>query len=125
MRDVKWHEVLSDRLQSPDGGGGDRPRPFIVIAIWTGVVLVENRGSTVIRAKVSSGIMLCTCAGVSELLVHDEWRGSSFPSEKAFSAYKEWGGMTATGAVAVQLCVTRTTAVCGVRGGQDWGHTRI
>ena len=64
--------------------------------------------------KSAAAVVLCTCAGVSELLVHDEKRRSSFPSEKAFSASRKWDGMTATGAVAVQLCVTRATAVCGV-----------
>ena len=39
-----------------NGGGGNRPRPFIVIAIWAGLVLVKNRGNTVIRAYVSSSI---------------------------------------------------------------------
>ena len=63
--------------------------------------------------KSAAAFVLCKCAGVSGLLVHDEWRGSSFHSEKAFSAPRGWSGMTATGAVAVQLCVTRTTAVTG------------
>ena len=56
VRDAKWHEVLADRLRSPNGGGGDRPRPFIIITIWAGFVLVENRGGTAARAQVSSGI---------------------------------------------------------------------
>ena len=63
--------------------------------------------------------VLCTCAGVSELLAHDEWGGSSFPSEKASSVSRGWGGMTAAGAIAVQLGVTRTTTVCGVKVGRD------
>ena len=75
--------------------------------------------------KSAAAFVLCTYAGVSELLVYDEWRGSSFPSEKAFSAPREWDGMTATGAVAVQLCVIQTTAVCGVGVGRDWGYTPI
>ena len=33
--------------------------------------------------------------------------------------------MTAAGAIAVQLCETRTTAVCGVKVGRDWGHTPV
>ena len=53
---IKWYEVWAYRLRSPNGGGDDRPRPFIIIAIWTGFVLVENRGGTVTRAQVSSGI---------------------------------------------------------------------
>ena len=44
---VKWYEVWAYRLRSPNGGGGDRPRPFIIIA---------NRGNTVTRAHVSSSI---------------------------------------------------------------------
>ena len=35
---------------------GDRPRLFIIIAIWAGFVLTENRGNTVTRARVSSSI---------------------------------------------------------------------
>ena len=75
--------------------------------------------------KSAVAFVLCTSAGVSELLAHDEWGGSSFPSEKAFSASRGWGEMTAAGAIAVQLCVTRTTAVCGVKVGRDWGHTPV
>ena len=41
--------------------------------------------------KSAAAFILCPCAGVSGLLVHDEWRGSSFPSEKAFSASCERG----------------------------------
>ena len=51
-----WYEVWAYRLQSFNGGGGDRPRPFIMIAIWAGFVLAENRGNTVTRAHVSSSI---------------------------------------------------------------------
>ena len=69
--------------------------------------------------------MLWTRAGVSELLAHDEWGGSSFLSEKAFSASREWGGMAAAGAIVVQPCVTRTTVVCGGNVGRDWGHTPV
>ena len=49
MRDVKWYEVLADRLRSPNGGGGDRPHPFVIITIWAGFVLVENRAGSVVR----------------------------------------------------------------------------
>ena len=38
------------------GGGGDRSRPFIIIVIWAGFVLAENRGNTVTRAYISSSI---------------------------------------------------------------------
>ena len=39
-----------------NGGGGDRPRLFIVIATWEGFVLAENRGNALTRAHVSSSI---------------------------------------------------------------------
>ena len=39
--------------------------------------------------KSAAAFVLCTCAGVSGILVHDEWRGSYVPSEKAFSASRE------------------------------------
>ena len=58
MCHVKWYEVWAYRLRSPNGGGGDRPRPFIIIAIWAGFVLAENRGNTVTRAHVSSSIYI-------------------------------------------------------------------
>ena len=66
-----------------------------------------------------------TRAGVSERLAHDEWVGSSFPSEKAFSASRKWCGVTAAGAVVVRLCVARATPVCWVNVGRDWGHTPV
>ena len=75
--------------------------------------------------KSAEAFLSCTRAGVSGFLAHDEWGWSSFPSEKAFSASREWGGMTATGTAAVLLCVTRTTAVCGINVGRDWGHTPV
>ena len=93
--------MLADRLRSSNGGGGNRPRLFVIIAIWAGFVLVENRGGTVARLKSPVAFVLCTCAGVSELLAHDEWRGYYFPSEKAFSASRGWGGITAAGEIAV------------------------
>ena len=33
--------------------------------------------------------------------------------------------MIAAGAIAVQLCGTRTTAGCGVNVGRDWGHIPV
>ena len=47
MCQIKWYEVWAYRLRSPNGGGGDRRRPFIIIVIWAGFMLAENRGSTV------------------------------------------------------------------------------
>ena len=123
---VKWYEVWAYRLRSPNGGGGDRPRPFIIIAIWAQALCWPRIAEIPLQGlKSAAAFKLCPCAGVSGFPVHDEWRGSSFPSEKAFSASREWGGMTATVAVAVQLCVTRTAAVCGVGVVLDWGHTPI
>ena len=34
-------------------------------------------------------LVLCTHTRVSKLLAHDEWRGSSFPSGKAFSVSRK------------------------------------
>ena len=63
--DGKWDEWLADRPQSLNRGGGDRPRPFVIIAIWAGSVLTENRGGTVTRAQVSKGIcVMHTCWGL-------------------------------------------------------------
>ena len=53
---VKWYEVWAYRLRSPNGGGGDKPRSFVIIAIWAGFVLAENRGNAVTRTHVSSSI---------------------------------------------------------------------
>ena len=47
-----------DGLKSPNGVGGGRPRPFVVVAFWAGFVLAENRGDTVTRALVSRGIFV-------------------------------------------------------------------
>ena len=77
------------------------------------------------RLKSAEAFLFCTRAGVSGLLAHYKWGGSSFPSEKAFSASRERGGTTATGTVVVRPCVTRTTVVCGVNVGRDWGHTPV
>ena len=46
--------------------------------------------------------------------------GSSFPSEKAFSASRKWGGMTAAGTIAVRLL--RITNDCRLR---SWGGSRL
>ena len=52
-----------DGLKSPNGGGGGRPRPFVVVAFWAGFVLAENRVDTV--AQVSRGIfVLHSCWGL-------------------------------------------------------------
>ena len=46
--------------------------------------------------------------------------GSSFPSGKAFSASRKWGGMTAAGTIAVRLL--RITNECRLR---SWGGSRL
>ena len=63
------------RLRSWNGGGGDRPRPFISMEIWAGFVLAENRGGSVTRVKTAVALVSCIHVGVSELLAQDEWRG--------------------------------------------------
>ena len=74
----------------------------------------------------SAGVFVSgTRAGVPERPVYDEWVGSSFPSERAFSASRKWCRMIAAGAIAVQLCVAQTTAVCWVDVGRNWGHTPV
>ena len=66
------------------------------------------------------GLVLYIHTGVSELLGHDGWGGSSFPLEKAFSASRKWGGMTAAGTTAVQLLrITNDWAICEDGVGRD------
>ena len=43
-------------MRGRNGGGCDRPRPVRVIAIWTGFVLAQCRGSTLTGAQISGGI---------------------------------------------------------------------
>ena len=62
----------------------------------------------------------CIHTGVSELLAHDEWGGSSFPSGKVSSASRKWGGMTAAGTIAVRLL--GITNDCRLR---SWGGSRL
>ena len=75
--------------------------------------------------KSAEAFLFCTRAGVSGLLAHDEWGWPSFPPKKSLSASRERGGMTATGTIAVRLCVTRTTVVCGANMGRGWRHTPV
>ena len=46
--------------------------------------------------------------------------GSSFPSGKAFSASRKWGGMTTAGTIAVRLL--RITNDCRLR---SWGGSKL
>ena len=104
---------MTGRVRSLSSRSGQAP-------YWPRIVEVPLRGLKSAGAFVSG-----TRAGVSERLAHDEWGGSSFPSEKAFSASRKWCGMTAAGAVVVRPCVARTTAVCWVNVGRDWGHRPV
>ena len=92
MCHVKWYEVCAYRLRWPNGGGGDRPRPFIIIAIWAQALCWPRFAEILLQGLVSAvALVLCTHTGVSELLAHDEWGGSSFLFRKAFSASCERG----------------------------------
>ena len=52
--------------------------------------------------------------------------GSSFPSgKKAFSASREWGGITAAGAIAEWLLASLTTGVYEAGVGRDWEPASI
>ena len=89
---VKWYEVCAIRLRCPNGGGGDRPRPFIIIAIWAQALCWLRIAEIPLQGLVSAvALVLCIHTGVSELLAHDEGRGSSFLFRKAFSASCERG----------------------------------
>ena len=81
---VKWYEVWAYRLQSLNGGGSVRPRPFIIIAILAGFVLTENSGNTITRAHVSSSIGIMHLY-IPELLGHVEWGGLLSPQERRSS----------------------------------------
>ena len=66
-------------------------------------------------------LVLCIHTGVSELLAHDEWGGSSSPSGKAFSASREWGKMTAGGTITVHG-ILRIKNDCRLR---SWAGLRL
>ena len=81
------------------------PRPFFIIAIWAGFSCLSRIAGVPLQGlKSAVALVLCTCVGVSQLLAHDEWGGSSFPSETALSASRGWGGMTAAGATVWTEC---------------------
>ena len=71
------------RLRSPNGGGGDRPRPFIIIAIWAQALCWPRIAEMPLQGLTSAvALVLCIHTGVSELLAHDEWGESSFLLER-------------------------------------------
>ena len=127
MCHVKWYEVWAYRLRSPNGGGGDRPHPFIIIAIWAQALCWPRIAEIPLQGLSSAvALVLCIHTGISELLAHGEWGRSSFPSGKVFSASRKWGGMTAAGTIAVRLL--RITNDCRLRsrGGSRLGaHTNL
>ena len=82
---------------------------------WPRIAEISLQGLTSVVA-----LILCIHTGVSELLAHDEWGRSPFLSEKAFSASREWGGMTAAGTIVVRLL--RITNDCRL---QSWGGSRL
>ena len=87
---------------------------------WSRIAGVPLRG-----LKAATAFVLCMCAEVSELLAHDEGGGEFFPLRKGILCVQRMGGMTAAGAIAVQLCVTRTASVYGVNVGRDFWHTPV
>ena len=71
------------RLRSPNGGGGDRPRPFIIVAIWAQALCWPRIAEIPLQGLTSAvALVLCIHTGVSELLAHDECGGSSFLLER-------------------------------------------
>ena len=56
-------------MRERNGGGCDRPRPFIIIAIRA-IAEIPLQGLVPAVA-----LVLCIHTGVSELLAHDEWGG--------------------------------------------------
>ena len=57
---VKWYEVWAYRLRSPNGGGGDRPRPFIIIAIWAQALCWPRIAEIPLQGLVSAvALVLC------------------------------------------------------------------
>ena len=83
MCHVKWYEVWVYRLRSSNGGGGDRPRPFIIIAIWAQALCWPRIAEIPLQGLTSAvALVLCIHTGVSELLAQDGWGGSSFLLER-------------------------------------------
>ena len=67
-------------MRERNGGGGDRPRPFVIIAIWAQALCSPRIAEIPLQGLVSAvALVLCIHTGVSELLAHDEWGGVFFP----------------------------------------------
>ena len=87
--DINWYEVLANSLRSPNGEGGTGRVRLLSsqsgqASSWPRIAKAPLQG-----LKSAVAVVLCTRAGVSELLAHHEWGGSSFPSKKAFSSSRE------------------------------------
>ena len=79
-------------MREGNGGGCDRPRSFIIIAIWAQALCWPRIAEIPLQRLVSAvALVLCIHTGVYELLAHDEWGGSSFLFRKAISASCERG----------------------------------
>ena len=104
---------MTGRVRSLSSRSGQAP-------CWPRIAEVSLQGLNSAGAFVSG-----TRAEVSERLAHDQWVGSSFPSEEAFSRSRKWCGITAVGAVVVRLCVARATAVCWLNVVRAWGDTPV
>ena len=73
------------RLRSPNGGGGDRPRPFITIAIWAQTLCWPRIAEIPLQGLTSAvALVLCIHTAVSELLGHDEWGALLSPQQRHF-----------------------------------------
>ena len=89
--EVRTDGVVTDRVRSLSSRSGQA-------LCWPRIAKISLQGITSAVA-----LVLCIYTGVSELLGRDEWGGSSFPSGKAFSASRKWGGMAAAGTIVVRF----------------------
>ena len=106
---VKRYDLWAYRLRSPNGGGGDRPRPFVYIAIGAGSRIAEIplRGLTSPVA-----LVLCIHTGVSELLGFGEWGSLLSPEERHSLRLENGPELLQQGKSRYCFCVSQTTAVC-------------
>ena len=127
MCQVKWYEVLAYRLRCPNGGGGGRPRPFIIIVIWAGFILAENRGSTVSYKGSSQqwhyyyAFMLGSLSCLPMMS-----RRVFLPLRKGIFCVQRMGWNSTARTIAVRSYITKTTAACEGKGGPKLGvHTSL